>query len=188
VRGARLLDAALAAILLVSFGCQSKAKPLSVSSEVKPLIGTGGLGYGVGSVPAGATYPFGLAKPGPDTATDGRAPDFEHCAGYWYEDQDIRGFSQLHLEGVGLPDYGILMLMPVLDLPSGAIDETFYTQHIDHHLEPHPERDRRRDHRDAAHLALSLHVSRGPSRKRRREPRALPERNDTGLLTRDRRR
>jgi predicted alpha-1,2-mannosidase len=131
VRGSTLF-----AVLLIAFAaCKSNGPAASASSEVKPLIGTGGLGYAVGSVPPGPSHPFGLAKPGPDTATDGALPDFEHCAGYWSEDKDIRGFSQIHLEGTGLPDYGILMVMPMLAVPDGPILETSYTQHIDHHLE-----------------------------------------------------
>jgi predicted alpha-1,2-mannosidase len=123
------------AMLAVCAACKSNVPSVSPSHEVRPLVGAGGLGYAVGSIPPGPTLPFGLAKPGPDTATDGSAPDFAHCAGYWYEDKEIRGFSQIHLSGTGVPDYGILMVMPMLDLPAGAIEESTYAQQLDHHLE-----------------------------------------------------
>src|SRR5205814_662348 len=82
-----------AVVLAVCTACKSNVSTVSPSTEVRPLVGSGGLGYAVGSIPPGPTLPFGLAKPGPDTAIDGSAPDFAHCAGYWYEDKEVRGFS-----------------------------------------------------------------------------------------------
>lgn len=105
------------------------------SAEVDPLIGTGGLGFTVGSIPPGPALPFGMARPGPDTSTLGGAPDFSHCAGYWYEDTEIRGFSQLHAAGTGVPDYGVLLVMPVLDLDPGPVFEARWSQRLDHRRE-----------------------------------------------------
>jgi predicted alpha-1,2-mannosidase len=121
-------------VLIACIGCAAPSTR-SPSAEVKPMIGTGGLGYGVGSIPPGPTLPFGMAKPGPDTSLGGEAPDFEHCAGYWYEDDTIRGFSQIHLSGTGVPDYGVLMLMPAVDLPPGPIAESAYSAQLDHKVE-----------------------------------------------------
>lgn len=127
----------LALLLALGAACghQDIAPPASPSTEVRPLIGTGGLGFGVGSIPPGPTLPFGLAKPGPDTALDGSAPSFEHCAGYWYEDNEIRGFSQLHLSGTGVPDYGVIMLMPALALPAGPLKESVWSSRLEHRNE-----------------------------------------------------
>jgi predicted alpha-1,2-mannosidase len=82
-----------------------------------PLVGTGGFGFSVGSQFPGASAPHGMAKPGPDTSGPWGTIDFLHCSGYWYDDDTIRGFSQTHMPGAGLPDYGVLAIMPV-----GAFD------------------------------------------------------------------
>lgn len=79
---------------------------------VDPFVGTGGVGFGVGSASLAPQTPFGLARPGPDTATAGGAPGFNHCAGYYYEDTFIRGFSQVRPHGMGIPEYGVIGLMP----------------------------------------------------------------------------
>ncbi|MFW6067691.1 MAG: GH92 family glycosyl hydrolase [Myxococcota bacterium] len=84
---------------------------------VDPFIGTGGLGFGVGSAFPGPQRPFGMARPGPDTALgeNGAAP-FYHCSGYYYDDTHIRGFSQIRPHGMGVPDYGAVGLMPTVGM------------------------------------------------------------------------
>ena len=86
------------------------------------LIGSGGFGYGVGSAFPGASMPQGMAKVGPDTKGPWGTLNFLHCAGYWYDDDVVQGFSHLHVHGTGVPDYGVLTVMPT-DAPatSGAI-------------------------------------------------------------------
>ena len=98
----------LALALVGAAGCKGgdEAPPVarSVLPEVDPFIGTGGVGFGVGSIPPGPALPFGMARPGPDTGTNGgRAPSFSHCAGYWWEDDELIAFSQIHLVGTGVP-------------------------------------------------------------------------------------
>jgi len=77
------------------------------------LVGTGGFGFAVGSGFPGAAAPHGLAKVGPDTTGSWGNVDFLHCSGYWYGDDTIQGLSHLHLHGTGVPDYGVLGIMPV---------------------------------------------------------------------------
>jgi predicted alpha-1,2-mannosidase len=77
------------------------------------LIGTGGFGFAVGSGFPGAAAPRGLAKPGPDTTGPWGNVNFLHCSGYWYGDDTIQGFSHMHLHGTGVPDYGVLGVMPL---------------------------------------------------------------------------
>ncbi len=125
------------ALAILSACSDPKSEP---AEKLTPLVdvftGTGGLGFTVGSLLPGPMYPFAMARPGPDTSTRGGAPNFSHCGGYWYEDDEIRGFSQLHLSGTGVPDYGVLMVMPVLDFPSeGPIRETDYRATLDHDRE-----------------------------------------------------
>ena len=84
---------------------------------VDPRIGTGGLGFGTGSAYPGPQRAFGLARPGPDTSNDrGDAPIFSHCAGYAYADTHVGSFSQLHMHGTGIVDYGALGFMPTVGM------------------------------------------------------------------------
>src|SRR4051812_8495312 len=73
---------------------------------VDPFIGTGGMGFGVGSASPAPQRPFGLARPGPDTSNGDSDLDFAHCSGYAQGDKFITGFSQTRMQGTGLPDYG----------------------------------------------------------------------------------
>ena len=75
-------------------------------SYVDPFIGTGGHGH---TFP-GATYPFGMVQPSPDTGITG----WDWCSGYHWSDTTIMGFSQNHLSGTGAADYGEVMLMPIV--------------------------------------------------------------------------
>jgi predicted alpha-1,2-mannosidase len=104
-----ILDVLLAALVLWSFSARA-----SSVEEVNPFIGTGGAGFGVGSAWPGPCVPFGLARPGPDTAKNGTAVSFYHCGGYYYGDHQIRGFSHTRLSGIGVPEYGNVSVMPVL--------------------------------------------------------------------------
>jgi predicted alpha-1,2-mannosidase len=98
----------------VDVGSDTATPPRPRSAPVAPVfIGTGGFGYAVGSAFAGAAAPHGLAKVGPDTKGPWGTINFLHCAGYWYGDDIIQGFSHLHLHGTGAVDYGVLTIMPV---------------------------------------------------------------------------
>ena len=115
---ARLAFLALAA----ACGDNVEAPPLPPVEDpipyVDPFIGSGGFGYAAGSAFPGAAAPNGLAKVGPDTDGPFGTITFLHYAGYWFGDDTIQGFSHVHLHGTGLPDYGVLSLMPV----DGPID------------------------------------------------------------------
>jgi len=73
---------------------------------VNVFIGTGGHGH---TYP-GPSLPFGMIQPGPDTRNDN---SWDSCAGYHLSDTSIIGFSHTHLSGVGVPDYGDILLMPI---------------------------------------------------------------------------
>lgn len=96
-----------------------KVGPVDLFASVDPFIGTGGLGFGVGSTYPGPALPFAMIHPGPDTRMPGGAPGFSHCAGYWYEDNLIEAFSLMRMNGTGVPDYGVVGFMPV-----DGMDET----------------------------------------------------------------
>jgi putative alpha-1,2-mannosidase len=74
------------------------------------FIGTGFNGHTFPS----ATVPFGAVVPGPDCSVR----EWHAAAGYHYDKPTIMGFSQTHLSGTGLTDWGDFLLMPVAgDVP-----------------------------------------------------------------------
>ena len=81
------------------------------TARVRPEIGSGGDGH---TFP-GATYPFGLVQPSPDTGREG----YRYCSGYRYEDDRILGFSQTHLSGTGCGDLGRGVARRLVRLPQG---------------------------------------------------------------------
>lgn len=93
----------LIALLLVFVGHNVSAQDWT--SYVNPMIGTGGVGH---TYP-GATVPFGMVQLSPDTRRDG---SWEGCAGYYYPDSLIYGFSHTHLSGTGCSDYGDILTIP----------------------------------------------------------------------------
>lgn len=107
-------------ITLALLGCSSETT-IQAESEpdtrtavecVNPFIGTGGHGH---TFP-GATMPFGMVQLSPDTRLEG----WDGCSGYHYTDSVVYGFSQTHLSGTGVSDYGDVLFMPT----TGEIDHT----------------------------------------------------------------
>lgn len=86
---------------------------------VDPFIAVGGMGFRVSNNFPGASAPFGMVQPSPDTCTEsgGGFPQY-HCGGYHTEDEHVCGFSNNHLSGVGAPDLGLVSFMPSL----GSVD------------------------------------------------------------------
>lgn len=113
--------------LLAQLSCAARdARPpafevASPAGYVNPFVGSGGNGFGHGANSPAALAPNGFVKVGPDTNGPFGLAIFLHYSGYWYGDDRIRGFSQIHLMGTGSPDYGLLSLMPV---------PAFKTEHI----------------------------------------------------------
>lgn len=88
----------------LSFGLVAGTPRVRPVDRVNPMIGTGGHGH---TFP-GPTLPFGMIQPGPDTRLTG----WDGCGGYHDSDRVIYGFSHTHLSGVGVPDYGDILLLP----------------------------------------------------------------------------
>jgi predicted alpha-1,2-mannosidase len=105
----------------------SRAAALPARQWVDPRIGTGGVGYSVGNAYPGPQRPFGMVKPGPDTALDGNAPGFYHCAGYSASDNEIFGFSHTRMNGVGIVDYGAVAVMPLTGMSAARIPRAGHT-------------------------------------------------------------
>lgn len=81
----------------------------SLVSYVNPFIGTGGHGH---TYP-GAVVPRGMVQLSPDT----RLAGWDACAGYYYEDTSLLGFSHTHLSGTGIGDYGDFLFLPFTEEP-----------------------------------------------------------------------
>src|SRR3954447_27075434 len=93
--------AALLALLAFATATPA-ARAADVAQYVDPMVGT----FGTGWVFPGADVPFGMVQNSPDTL----GPLV--YAGYMGNDALIRGFSLVHLSGVGVPDAGDLPFMP----------------------------------------------------------------------------
>lgn len=95
-----------------------RADALDVLDLVDVFIGTGGEGYGCGSLWPGASVPFGNVRLSPDTAPSVGAwlPPW-HFGGYHHDDDLIRGFTHNHMVGSGVVDLGLVSVMPVVDRP-----------------------------------------------------------------------
>jgi predicted alpha-1,2-mannosidase len=106
---------------LLSVGAFSQKN--NYAQYVNPFIGTGGHGH---TFP-GATVPFGMVQLSPDTRIDG---SWDGCGGYHYSDTVIYGFSHTHLNGVGVSDFGDIMLMPTMGEPS--FDNKIYSSTFSH--------------------------------------------------------
>ena len=87
-------------------GCGTATVEKDYTQYVNPFIGTGGHGH---TYP-GAIVPNGMIHPSPDT----RFQEWDACAGYYYPDSTINGFSHTHLSGTGCSDYGDVLLMPTV--------------------------------------------------------------------------
>lgn len=97
------------------------------------MISTGGTGYNVGCGYPGAAWPLGRVRPSPDTSNyEGAAFAAYHGGGYHYDDTHIQGFSQVHLHGVGLTDYGLVSLMPTDSMSAEKTNEDGYRAPFDH--------------------------------------------------------
>jgi len=117
--------------LLALIGCQetlvydAPIEPYDPLPLVDPLIGTGGLGAQVSGLNPGAALPFGMTQTGPDTRDSVTgAPPFYHFGGYHYEDDLITGFSHEHANGMGVNDFGSILVMPRLGWHDSYRQET----------------------------------------------------------------
>ena len=97
-------------VFIVTACVSGKKENINYCEYVDPFVGTTYTGH---TFP-GATYPFGMMQPGPQTGNF----EWKYCAGYRYEDQKIWGFSQNRLNGTGIPDMGDLLMMPFSGEPA----------------------------------------------------------------------
>lgn len=102
-----VLAAALLGCALTAPAAQAAPPDGPLTDLVNPFIGT----RNDGNTYPGAAVPFGMVQLSPDTG---------HYAGYGWDDDHIRGFSAVHLSGVGCGIGGDLPVLPT----TGDITET----------------------------------------------------------------
>ncbi|MEO1022484.1 MAG: GH92 family glycosyl hydrolase [Bacteroidota bacterium] len=117
----------LLTVLVLLVGC-STPQTTRVIDFVDPFIGTAnsatvipGLAdnFNAANVYPGAVRPWGMASISPRT-TFGEQENGSLSrlpSGYYFGEEFIYGFGQLHLSGVGCPDWGNILVMPVTTQP-----------------------------------------------------------------------
>ncbi|WP_189448023.1 GH92 family glycosyl hydrolase [Streptomyces abikoensis] len=106
-RRRRVAVLALTAMLGAGTPAEATAPDGDLTSLVNPFIGT----ENEGNTFPGAAIPFGMVQLSPDTG---------HNTGYDYKDHHIRGFSTVHLSGVGCRIGGDLPVLPT----TGEVTQT----------------------------------------------------------------
>ncbi|QZY19192.1 GH92 family glycosyl hydrolase [Streptomyces decoyicus] len=107
-----VLAAALIGGALAAPAAQAEPSGGPLTDLVNPFIGS----QNDGNTYPGAAVPFGMVQLSPDTG---------HTTGYGYDDDHIRGFSSVHISGVGCGLGGDLPVLPT----TGDITETDYAKY-----------------------------------------------------------
>ncbi len=128
--------ACIAALLALTACGSSKDVPTWADplTSVDPFIGSDGMGFNQGQTFVGPTLPFGMVKPGPDSGgfLFRKSSSWAHTSGYWYADDKIEGFSQLHFSGTGIEDYGNFLFMPTDGMDAEKTSEIGYRESFSH--------------------------------------------------------
>ena len=94
---------------VIFMNCGHKDALTDYTQWVNPFIGT----LHEGHCSPGATVPFGMVQPGPESHTAHfKGYEMDHVVGYQYTDSLLKGFTQTHLNGVGCPAMSDILLMP----------------------------------------------------------------------------
>lgn len=88
------------------------AAPAPLGSHVNPFIGTGGVPWLCAHNTPAASTPFGMARPGPDTASLFINHEAFNYCGYYFGDNKIIGFSNTRMPGAGGLKGGNLRVFP----------------------------------------------------------------------------
>ncbi|MEU3708880.1 GH92 family glycosyl hydrolase [Streptomyces catenulae] len=107
-----VLAAALVGGALAAPAAQAAPPSGRLTDLVNPFIGS----RNDGNTYPGAAVPFGMVQLSPDTG---------HTTGYDYDDDHIRGFSAVHISGVGCGLGGDLPVLPT----TGEVTETDYAKY-----------------------------------------------------------
>ncbi|HWB94922.1 MAG TPA: GH92 family glycosyl hydrolase [Puia sp.] len=127
----KLLISFLATFSVFTLSAQPAEEPAPLT-YVDPYIGSAAHGH----VFLGASVPFGAVQVGPTNINKG----WDWCSGYNYSDSVVKGFSQNHLNGTGIPDLNDILIMPytgaVRTEPGTQLDPSSgYASRYDHRRE-----------------------------------------------------
>src|SRR4051794_41660690 len=111
----RLRASLLALACALALPASAAAAGDDPAQYVNPLSGTLGSGFPM----VGASIPFGLIQPGPDTALPDGSDDPVNYCGYAFQDTTIKGFSLTHFDGAGIKIAGDVPFMPITGTPTG---------------------------------------------------------------------
>jgi predicted alpha-1,2-mannosidase len=116
--------------LLALVGCPTAEPewpdPTPIHEEVDVFVGTGGIVAAVGSTFPGPALPFGMVRPGPDTQGATSTLWSLHCSGYRAKDEYVAGFSHMREHGTGVPDFGVVLLVPATSFDESKRTEAGY--------------------------------------------------------------
>lgn len=124
------LSTTLLLLLSVLVTLSQTKKPVDY---VDPFIGTDFFGH---TFP-GSSLPYSMIHLSPDVNTKG----WTSCAGYYYSENSIMGFSHTHWSGVGMVDGGEILLMPTvgnkIQIQPGTLEnpDLGYRSRFDHENE-----------------------------------------------------
>jgi len=107
------------AILIGLNSCETQ-KETDYTQYVNPFIGNADNGH---TFP-GACAPFGLIQVSPESGNG----SWRYCSGFNYADDTIKGFSQTHLNGTGVPDLGDILVFPFNENMKGNKYESTYNK------------------------------------------------------------
>ncbi len=102
-----LSRASVLATLLSLFSCTTSNSGFSPAKYVNPFIGTTNYGH----THPGAQLPWGMISVSPQNV-DSEDGEY-HATGYLATESNIFGFAHTNLSGVGCPDMGSVLLLPV---------------------------------------------------------------------------
>ena len=97
------------------FSCYGAERGFSPADYVNPFIGTSNYGH----THPGAQLPWGMISVSPQSV-DSEDGDY-HATGYIAGNTNIYGLAHTNLSGVGCPDMGSVLLLPVCDDSSLAV-------------------------------------------------------------------
>ncbi len=94
---------------------KTAVQPAELGRLVNPFIGTGGFPWVCGNNFPGAMVPFGIVRLGPETTSLWLHQRALNTSGYFYGDEQVRGFSHTRLNGTGATDGGHFLVSPAIE-------------------------------------------------------------------------
>ena len=94
---------------------ETQVQPGEIGKRVNPFIGTGGYPWVCAHNFPGAMVPFGMVRLGPETTSTLLHERALNTSGYYYDDDQVLGFSHTRMNGTGATDGGHFLVRPALE-------------------------------------------------------------------------